>query len=82
MLSRWQTGQLGGTMHLHFMRLAVLLLAVTPTSNAAQQRVPPAIFTDLGLTTEQVATIDAGRPVAKVLPGAIRPRCMCSARYM
>ena len=54
-------------MHLHFMRLAVLLLAVTPTSHAAQQRVPPAIFTDLGLTTEQITAIDAGRPVAKVL---------------
>ena len=54
-------------MHLHFMRFAALLLAVTPTSHAAQQRVPPAIFTDLGLTTEQIAAIDAGRPAAKVL---------------
>jgi hypothetical protein len=53
-------------MRLHFMLLAVLLLAVT-TSNAADQRVPPGIFTDLGLTPQQIAAIDAGRPAAKVL---------------
>src|SRR5687768_12220229 len=54
-------------MRLHFMRLAVFLLAVTPTSNAAETRVRPGIFTDLGLTPQQIAAIDSGRPVAKVL---------------
>ncbi len=33
----------------------------------AVQHVPLKIFTDLGLTAEQIAAIDAGRPVAKVL---------------
>src|SRR6185503_21287098 len=33
----------------------------------AAQRVPLGIFTDLGLTAQQIAAIDAGRPVAKVL---------------
>ena len=28
---------------------------------------PLKIFTDLGLTSQQIAAIDAGRPVAKVL---------------
>ena len=32
------------------------------------RRVPLKIFTDLGLTSQQIAAIDAGRPVAKVLP--------------
>ena len=31
------------------------------------QRVPLPIFTDLGLTSQQIAVLDAGRPVAKVL---------------
>ena len=31
------------------------------------QRLPLPIFTDLGLTSQQIADIDAGRPVAKVL---------------
>src|SRR6185436_21135867 len=47
-----------------------LLLALTLISSVvvhAAQRVPLAIFTDLGLTTQQIAAIDAGRPVAKVL---------------
>lgn len=34
---------------------------------AAVPRVPLKIFTDLGLTAQQMAAIDAGRPVAKVL---------------
>ena len=33
----------------------------------AAQRVPLKIFTDLALTPQQIAAIDAGRPVAKVL---------------
>jgi hypothetical protein len=48
-----------------------LLLALTLISSVvvhAAQRVPLGIFTDLGLTTQQIAAIDAGRPVAKVLP--------------
>ena len=33
----------------------------------AVYRIPPKVFTDLGLTPQQVAAIDAGRPIAKVL---------------
>ena len=47
-----------------------LLLALSLISSVvvhAAQRVPLGIFTDLGLTTQQIAAIDAGRPVAKVL---------------
>lgn len=47
------------------------LLALSLVSGAIVQpvavRVPPTIFTDLGLTPQQIAAIDAGRPVAKVL---------------
>jgi hypothetical protein len=55
------------------------LLAVSLISSVAATRVPSAaiaqavpraplkIFTDLGLTAQQIASIDAGRPVAKVL---------------
>ena len=53
-------------MHRH-----ALLLALSLTSGAILQgavaRVPLTIFTDLGLTPQQIAAIDAGRPVAKVL---------------
>jgi hypothetical protein len=52
-------------MHRH-----ALLLALSLVSGAvvdAVQRVPLTIFTDLGLTSQQIAAIDAGRPVAKVL---------------
>jgi hypothetical protein len=49
-----------------------LLLALSLISSvivqAAVARVPLKIFTDLGLTSQQIAAIDAGRPVAKVLP--------------
>jgi hypothetical protein len=49
-----------------------LLLALSLISGAILQaavaRVPLTIFTDLGLTPQQIAAIDAGRPVAKVLP--------------
>jgi len=54
-------------MHCH-----ALLLAPSLTSaailQAAVARVPLTLFTDLGLTSQQIAAIDAGRPVAKVLP--------------
>src|SRR5580704_16062426 len=36
-------------------------------SAQATQRMPLKIFSDLGLTAQQIAAIDAGRPVAKVL---------------
>ena len=44
-----------------------LLLAVSLISGVADPRVPLKIFTDLGLTAQEIAAIDAGRPVAKVL---------------
>src|SRR5512132_2233992 len=52
------------------MRRHALLLALSLVSGVvvhAVQRVPLGIFTDLGLTSQQIAAIDAGRPVAKVL---------------
>ncbi len=52
------------------MQRRALLLALSLISGAvahAVQRVPLPIFTDLGLTSQQIAAIDAGRPVAKVL---------------
>jgi hypothetical protein len=49
-----------------------LLLALSLISSAIVQTavggVSLSIFTDLGLTTQQIAAIEAGRPVAKVLP--------------
>ena len=48
-----------------------LLLALSLISSVvvhAAQRVPLGIFTDLGLTPQQFAAVDSGRPVAKVLP--------------
>ena len=54
------------------MHRRALLLALSLISGAIVQaavaRVPLNIFTDLGLTPQQIAAIDAGRPVAKVLP--------------
>ena len=53
------------------MHRRTLLLALSLISSAIVQaavaRVPLTIFTDLGLTSQQIAAIDAGRPVAKVL---------------
>ena len=53
------------------MHRRTLLLALSLISSAIVQaavaRVPLKIFTDLGLTPQQIAAIDAGRPVAKVL---------------
>ena len=53
------------------MHRRALLLALSLVSGVvahAVQRVPLGIFADLGLTPQQIAAIDAGRPVAKVLP--------------
>jgi hypothetical protein len=54
---------------LPFMLLAVLVLPLTLTSHAAHQRMPPGILTDLGLTRQQIAAVDAGRPVVCVRRG-------------
>ena len=53
-------------MHRRALLLALGLIssAIVP---AAVARVPLNVFTDLGLTSQQIAAIDAGRPVAKVL---------------
>jgi hypothetical protein len=54
------------------MRQHGLALALSVISGAILQvaaaRVPLTIFTDLGLTPQQIAAIDAGRPVATVPP--------------
>jgi hypothetical protein len=53
------------------MHRRALLLALSLISSAVVHAVGPvplAIFTDFGLTPQQIAAIDAGRPVAKVLP--------------
>jgi hypothetical protein len=52
-------------MRRHALLLTLSLVCGTVAQTA--QRVPLGIFTDLGLTTQQIASIDAGRPVAKVL---------------
>jgi hypothetical protein len=50
------------------MRLYVLLLAFGLGSSAVGRTPPVSLFTTLGLTSEETAAVDAGRPVAKVLP--------------
>ena len=54
------------------MHRRALLVALSLISGAIVQAavasVPLKILTDLGLTSQQIAAIDAGRPVAKVLP--------------
>ena len=50
-------------MHRQMLLLAVGLVGVAQSV----QRVPLTIFTDLGLTAQQTAAIDSGRPVAKVI---------------
>ena len=50
------------------MRCHVLLLVVGLISQTPSRTPPTEIFTALGLTSEQSASIEAGRPVAKVLP--------------
>jgi hypothetical protein len=52
-------------MRLHLSLLGAGLIAGVIVQ--AAQRVPLNIFTDFGLTPQQIADIDAGRPVAKVL---------------
>jgi hypothetical protein len=52
-------------MHRRALLLALSLIASVVVH--AAQRAPLGIFTDLGLTTQQIAALDAGRPVAKVL---------------
>jgi hypothetical protein len=54
-------------MALSIQRYAVLLAVSLISTVQAGQRVPPAIFSSFGLTSQQIAAIDAGRPVAKVL---------------
>jgi hypothetical protein len=54
-------------MHRHALLLAFSLMSGA-ILQAAVARVPLTIFTDLGLTPQQIAAIDAGRPVSKVLP--------------
>ncbi len=53
-------------MHRHALLLALSLIS-SAIVQAAVARVPLRVFTDLGLTSQQIAAIDAGRPVAKVL---------------
>jgi hypothetical protein len=48
--------------------LLALSLISSAVVQAAAGRAPLTLFTDLGLTPQQIAAIDAGRPVAKVLP--------------
>jgi hypothetical protein len=58
--------RIGGPMNRRALLLALSLISSTIVQ-AAATRVPLKIFTDLGLTSEQIVAIDAGRPVAKVL---------------
>jgi hypothetical protein len=50
------------------MRLYVFLVAFTLSAPIVARTPPPSILTTLGLTAEEVAAVDTGRPVAKVLP--------------
>jgi len=50
------------------MRHYSLLLAFGLSASAVARTPPVSLFTTLGLTSEEAAAIDAGRPVAKVLP--------------
>ena len=54
-------------MHRHVLLLALSLMS-SAIGQEAVARVPLKLFTDLGLTSQQIAAIDAGRPVAKILP--------------
>lgn len=49
------------------MRQYVLLLAFGLSSAAVARTPPVSLFTTLGLTSEEISAVDAGRPVAKVL---------------
>ena len=48
--------------------LFALSLISTAVVQAAVGRAPLDVFTDLGLTPQQIAAIDSGQPVAKVMP--------------
>lgn len=50
------------------MRIGILALSLALAVDASSRTRYPAIFTSLGLTAEETGAIDAGRPVAKVLP--------------
>src|SRR5579864_3277418 len=50
------------------MRRYALLLACSVSVHGIARTPPLPIFTGLGLTVEEIAAVDAGRPVAKVLP--------------
>lgn len=50
------------------MRRYILLLAFSLSAEVFGRTLPLPILTTLGLTSEEVAAVDAGRPVAKVLP--------------
>ena len=50
------------------MRPYALLLAFSVSAHLVARTPPLSIFTRLGLTAEEIAAVDAGRPVAKVLP--------------
>jgi hypothetical protein len=49
------------------MRRNILLLAFGLFSQTVPRTPPVSVFTALGLTAQEIATVDAGRPVAKVL---------------
>jgi hypothetical protein len=50
------------------MRYGVLLLTLGLSASTGARTAPVAVFTTLGLTSDETAAIDAGRAVAKVLP--------------
>jgi len=52
----------------HRLLLAAALAIVCIADGQAVQSAPSALFTELGLTAQQRGAIEAGRPVAKVLP--------------
>jgi len=45
-----------------------VLLALGLNASTVARTAPMSVFTTVGLTTEEIGAIDAGRPVAKVLP--------------
>jgi hypothetical protein len=61
MLFEAKPSRIGGPLQRHALLLALSLMPGVLTLGA--QRVPLTIFTDLGLTSQQIAVIDAGRPV-------------------
>ena len=45
-----------------------VLLALGLNASTVARTAPMSVFMTVGLTTEEIGAIDAGRPVAKVLP--------------